>query len=313
MSKVDRFKQEEIKTFVLPRNEVKVVGTPDPVQSSEIHFPRFQPEEAKSKKDLLRQEEIHIHRRTEVGSKTFNINDLIKKGLFDAAEYFLGRPLTPIERLEGLMSQEELRKYQEAEKKKKTEKDVLDALAKLVDNTKPNGPLPPQSSPSSNRSFSPVNDGEEKEQDDDDDDVENLIWDHNTKREFIKNFGEETFLEQSEKEISEWSQEEVSRWSQSSTVHHQPPSSSPPMSLDELEEEEQKEQEQVGRLREMKDILPEYKLGAKYTIADATKLLKHWREQFREMEPPPRSKVKPILFQAMPMQHRLSCVLRPCA
>ena len=154
MSKVDRFKQEEIKTFVLPRNEVKVVGTPDPVQSSEIHFPRFQLEEAKGKKDLLRQEEIHITGRTEVGSKTFNINDLIKKGLFDAAEYFLGRPLTNIERLEGLMSQEELRKYQEAEKKKQTEKDVLDALAKLVDNTKRNEAVSPHL-PSPNRPFSP--------------------------------------------------------------------------------------------------------------------------------------------------------------
>jgi len=161
MSKVDRFRQEEIKTFALPRNDVKVVGPPDPILSSEIHFPRFQlvnadvaAFEAKSKKDLLQQEEIHITGRTEVGSKTFNINDLIKKGLFDAAEYFLGRPLTNIERLEGLMSQEELRKYQEAEKKKKTEKDVLDALAKLVDNTKRNEAVSPHL-PSPNRPFSP--------------------------------------------------------------------------------------------------------------------------------------------------------------
>ncbi len=314
MSKVDRLKQEEIQNFSLPRNEVKVVGPPDPTQHAEIHFPRFQLPEASEKRDDLKQEEVHIEKRVEVGSKTFNINDLIKKGLFDAAEYFLGRPLTPMERINGLMSMEDLRAYAEeerkkadAEHKKVTEKSVLDALAQLVKNTASDADLrrqeqkdgarlrgaaehkddddddqPPDRRPR-------VRDGEEKEEDE----FQEILWDPKTKRRFVDSFGQQSFNEQSQMDMEDWTPEMQSRYALSLSG---PESASSPMTVEELEEEH----EQVERLREMKDILPQYKLGEKYTIKQASELMKKWREEFSEMAPPPRSKEKPFLFQPMP-------------
>ena len=297
MSKVDRFKQEEIKNFALPRNEVKVVGPPDPTQHVEIEFPRFQLPEASEKRQDLKQEEVHIEKRVEVGSKTFNVNDLIKKGLFDAAEYFLGRPLTPMERINGLMSMEELREYHEVEKKKETEKNVLDALAQLVKNTEKKQAAPPvpaaddddddDDSPKPPRPR--VRDGEEKE-----DDFDEILWDPPTKRRFVDSFGQQSFNEQSQMDMEDWTPEMQSRYSQALSG----PASSSPMTVEELEEEH----EQVDRLKQMKDILPQYKLGEKYTIQQASALFKKWRESFADMAPPRGVKPadKPFLFQPMP-------------
>lgn len=63
-----------------------------------------------------------------VGSTTFNVNDLIAQGLFDAAEYFLGRRLTAAERNQGLGRKSEV----EHANKLDQEQTIVDALVKIV-------------------------------------------------------------------------------------------------------------------------------------------------------------------------------------
>ena len=77
----------------------------------------------------VRQEGIDFPGDQVVGSTTFNVNDLIAKGLFDAAEYFLGRKLTATERQEGLG----LVANSDASRKQKRDKDAIDILTQIME------------------------------------------------------------------------------------------------------------------------------------------------------------------------------------
>ena len=99
---MDKVPQQEDIFTAFDRRQVGIgaIGQPDHLGEAVVEFPQFDGQEVEAK--VQKQTAIEVPKPMAVGSKTFNVNDLIKKGLFDAAEYFLERPLTAEEKLSGL-------------------------------------------------------------------------------------------------------------------------------------------------------------------------------------------------------------------
>ena len=86
------------------RHKPIAVGSDDCcVPEATQHFPTYELPSPVTQKEA--QDSIKMENRIQPGLKAFNVNDLIDRGLFDAAEYYLGRPLTDAERSQGMMSQ----------------------------------------------------------------------------------------------------------------------------------------------------------------------------------------------------------------
>lgn len=240
------------------------------------------------------QEPVIVEKRLAPGLQAFNVNQLIEKGLFEAAEYFLGRPLTDAERAHGMMSKTEYEEYMR-HKAKAAHASTMDDEVKLTNKLLKE--LLKATKRSKKRKDDEDEDEDEEEEDDedgdlvtvptrarlgirldefggdqkDDDEPENNI-DPITKQRLIATYGQEAYDNLASTAREDWTPEQIRQYADVL------PGGSP--DDDETEIRTVKRVDVPQKKADLAEIVPDFSADRVYTVAEAKALLGEWRIKY---------------------------------